>query len=115
MRPLSLSRSPHARPREREMSFLPIRAASARKIIKSNSLADFVFSRKKLQNLPNRFSWVCEDHGTSYGTVRATPRKHATAVGAGAPCPACNSGDEAHRPELPEGYASFLDKHPWTN
>ena len=31
------------------------------------------------------------------------------------PCPACNLCDEQHRPEMPDGYVSFMDKQPWGN
>jgi hypothetical protein len=50
--------------------------------------------------------WVCENHPTKPWLGRLA----CNCGGAGAPCPICNSGDDANRPELPEGFEAAVMK-----
>lgn len=59
--------------------------------------------------------WVCEDHLDKPWSGASDAPEACHCGGAGAPCPECNLCDEEHRPEMPEGYESFMDKRPWRN
>lgn len=59
--------------------------------------------------------WVCEDHPDKPWDGASDAPEACHCGGAGAPCPECNPCDRDNPPEMPEGYASFMDKRLWRN